>query len=281
MTLPRPNVFASLLTLAFTLTLSACAALSRPLATATPRPPTATLIPTATVLWFPPSATPSPRPTFAPSPTKAMLVGLGPLLFRDTFTSPDSWTTAASDQGSAAISRRRLTLAVQPGIYLISLQQELTLSDFYAEITARPSLCRGADEYGMLFRASAVAYYRYALACDGTVRLERISVSERHVLIPTTPSGDAPRGAPGEVRLGVWAAGEEMRFFLNGHYQFSAWDPNLPSGTLGVFVRAAGETPVTVVFTDLVVYAVTYASPTPTLTPTATPRPTRTPSATP
>ncbi len=275
---PRSNPFVSLLTLALLLTLNACAALSHRPTTATPRPPTQPPTPTATVLWFPPSATPSPRPTFIPSPTKEMLIGIGPLIFRDTFTSSQAWTTAASDEGSAAISRRRLTLAVQPGVYLTSLQKELTVSDFYAEITARPSLCRGADEYGLLVRASAVAYYRYALACDGTVRLERISVNERHILVPPVPSGDAPRGAPGEVRLGVWAAGAEMRFFLNGRYQFSATDSNLPSGTLGVFVRSNGETPVTVAFSDLVVYAVSYATPTPTPTPTQTPRPTRTPS---
>ncbi len=74
-------------------------------------------------------------------------------------------------------------------------------------------------------------------------------------------------GAPGEVRLGIWAAGSEFRFFLNGRYQFTADDKSYASGGLGVFAYPAGSTPVTVTFSDLAVYAVTYsasaAAPTP------------------
>jgi hypothetical protein len=49
-----------------------------------------------------------------------------------------------------------------------------------------------------------------------------------------------------------------MRFFLNGRYQFSVSDRNYLSGTLGVFARSLGDTPVTVTFSDLVVSEVTY-----------------------
>ena len=66
-------------------------------------------------------------------------------------------------------------------------------------------------------------------------------------------SGDVPPGAPGEVRIGVWASDTEMRLFLNGRYQFSISDTNLPTGGLGVFVQSTGNTAVTVTFSDLVV----------------------------
>lgn len=161
---------------------------------------------------------------------------------------------------------------------MISRHQGLILDNFYAEITARTSLCKGQDNYGLLVRANALAYYRYALACDGTLQLERISVNERHPLYPRTPSGDVPPGSPGEIRLGVWAFGPEMRFFLNGRYQFTVIDPNLPSGTLGVFARSSGETVVTVSFSDLVVHAIHYTSPTSMASSTKTPPPTSTPS---
>ncbi|RME06038.1 MAG: hypothetical protein D6803_07580, partial [Anaerolineae bacterium] len=57
------------------------------------------------------------------------------------------------------------------------------------------------------------------------------------------------------LRLGVWALGREMRFFVDGQYQFTVRDPSIPSGAIGVFVRAAGETAVTARFYDLKVYA--------------------------
>jgi hypothetical protein len=145
---------------------------------------------------------------------------------------------------------------------MVSLQRQMVLANFYAEITARPSLCRGADEYGFLVRASAATYYRFALTCNGQTHAERISLREQHDLQDSIPSGDVPPGAPGEVRIGVWAAGSELRLFLNGRYQFSINDLNLSSGTVGVFAQAVGDTPVTVTFSDLRVRSVDYFPPT-------------------
>jgi hypothetical protein len=196
-----------------------------------------------------------------------MLTGLGELIASDDFNDPEEWDTAVSDEGSASISRDRLTLVAQPGVYMTSLQRQMVLGNFYAEITARPSLCRGEDEYGFLVRANAVTYYRFALTCNGRAHAERISLSERHILQEPVVSGDVPPGAPGEVRIGVWASGSELRLFLNGRFQFSFTDLNLSSGTVGVFARAAGDTPVTVAFSDLRVQAVEYFPPTSTPSP--------------
>lgn len=229
---------------------------------------TETPLPSPTIVWFPPSATPAPQTLSTQIPTPEQKPGVGNAIFTDDFSSPILWNTAVSDQATVDVSRSRLTIAAQPGIYMLSLRQGVTLSNFYAEITAKPSLCQGKDDYGMLFRApNNVAYYRFALSCDGTARVERVSVGTRAPLQPPMPSGDVPPGAPGEVRMGVWAVGSEMRFFLNSRYQFSVDDKNYPSGALGVFARAAGATPVTVTFSDLVVYDVTY------IIPTKTPKP--------
>lgn len=201
-----------------------------------------------------------------------MLTGLGGLIASDDFNDPGEWDTAVSDEGSASVSRERLTLAVQPGVYMISLQRQMVLGNFYAEITAKPSLCRDADEYGFLVRASAATYYRFTLTCNGQARADRFSVGERHDLHEPVMSGDVPPGAPGEVRIGVWAAGSELRLFLNGRYQFSIIDRNISSGSVGVFARAVGITPVTVTFSDLRVRSVDYTPPTKTPAPTKTPR---------
>jgi len=240
---------------------TACSGLGTDVVTATPRPPTPTPLQTPTRVWFPTTVTPSPQPFNTQIPTPDMLTGLGVVIATDDFSRAATWDTASSDQGSASVSRERLTLAVQPGIYLTSLQREISAGDFYAEITARPSLCRGKDAYGLLVRANAFAYYRFSLFCDGTASAERISQAERHDLHEPIISGDVPRGAPGEVRIGVWAAGPELRLFLNGRYQFSISNYNLSSGTVGAFARAAGDTPVTVTFSDLVVRAVDFTPP--------------------
>ncbi len=235
--------------------------------TATPASASPTPLQTPTITWFPATATftPQPVPTYLPTPQR--LEGLGGIIARDDFSDAGRWNTAYSDHGAASINNNRLTLSVQPGFYLVSLNTDIVAGDFYAEITAHPKLCRGEDEYGLLVRANAATYYRFSLTCNGMAHAERVSVSERHTLQEAVPSGDVPPGAPGEVRLGVWTAGSELRFFLNGRYQFDATDFNLTSGTIGVFVRAAGDTPVTVAFSDLVVRAVQYTPSASTLTP--------------
>jgi hypothetical protein len=190
-----------------------------------------------------------------------MSPGIGESTLRDEFSDDSVWDTAASDNGSATINRNRLTLAVQPGYYLSSMRRQMPLSDFYAEITARPSLCRGEDNYGVIVRGVGSYFYRFILTCDKQIRAERVNGGTKLLIHEPVPSGDAP-GAPGEVQIGVWAVGSEMRLFLNGRYQFSISDPSFPSGALGVYVRSTGDTPVTVIFSDLNVYDVDYTLPT-------------------
>jgi len=191
-----------------------------------------------------------------------MRTGIGDEIIHDRFSYASSWDVAASDKGSAAIKDNRLTLAVQSGVYLVSLRHNLVVNNFYAEITASPSLCRGNDSYGLLVRANAVAYYRFAIHCNSMVSAERISVGTRQILQEPIPSGDAPPGAPGEVRIGLWAGGDEMRLFLNGRFQFSVTESNYPAGTIGVFAHAAGNNAMTVTFTNLEVKEVSYRPPT-------------------
>jgi hypothetical protein len=229
--------------------------------------PTRTETPTPTIVWFPPSATSTQLLIPTPTGTPEMNPGVGRVLLEDDFSDKEVWDIATSESGSAAINRNRLTLAVQPGYYLASMRREFPLSDFYAEITARPSLCRGEDNYGLVVRGVGSSFYRFVLACNGMIRAERIAGGTRLPLQEPIPSGDAP-GAPGEVRMGIWAVGNELRLFLNGRYQFRVVDPSFPTGAIGVFVRAAGDTPVTITFSDLAVYEVDYTLPTKTPIPT-------------
>jgi hypothetical protein len=185
--------------------------------------------------------------------TPEMRPGLGQISITDDFSS-DTWATATSDHGSAAINNNQMTLTAQAGYYMTSIRQDSLLTNYYAEITA-------------------VAGYRFALSCDGTVHADLVSVGSQQKITDPIPSSDAPKGAPGKVRIGVWAVGTELRLFLNGHYQFSINDPKFKTGTIGVFVFAASDTPVAVVFSNLVVQNVNFAFPTSTPLPTKTPRP--------
>ena len=191
-----------------------------------------------------------------------MRPGLSTILLSDNFSDPTLWDVAASDQASAAIDSNRLNLAVQSDVYITSTRHELILDDYYVEITARPNLCRGQDSYGLLIRANGGTYYRFALACNGTAYVDRLSNGTKLNLLKPLPSGDVPPGAPGEVRIGVWAVGGDMRLFLNGRYQFSITDKSYHIGTIGVFVNSAGETPAIISFSDLMIRQVDYTPPT-------------------
>ncbi|HEX8993006.1 MAG TPA: hypothetical protein VF784_15095 [Anaerolineales bacterium] len=231
-----------------------------------PIPATATQpSPTPTIVWFPASATPTAQFLPTPGPTPERKPGVGQLVLADDFSSAKPW---GSEDSSVDVSRHHLTLAAQPGVNAFRLRQGPTLTSFFAEITAEPSLCRDGDQYGLLFRApSASGYYAYAVACNGTSLAGRMRLGRWFPLHDPVRSADVPLGAPGQVRLGVWASGTEMHFFLNGHYQFGISDPTLKSGAIGVFAQAVAGTPVTVTFSDLSIYDVTYVPPTATPTP--------------
>jgi hypothetical protein len=259
------RLFISLLLLGLPL-LVACLPLN-PGSTTEPPLPTETALPTSTIIWFPASATPTLKalPTYTATPE--MNPGIGEQIINDNFLDEKLWDTANSNLASATIKNKHLTLAVEPGVSIASLRRDVTLDNFYAEITARISLCRADDNYGIIIRSTGDSFYRFILSCNGMVRVEKVKASVRLSNYDPVASGDVPPGAPGEVRIGMWAVGSEMRLFLNGRYQFSISDRTFPSGAFGVFAQSKGDTPVTVTFSDLKVYDVSYTFPTKTPAP--------------
>jgi hypothetical protein len=257
---PRTGYLPALVILALTACSQVAGAGAQEAVPATPSVLVATSTP---VNWFPAFATPTLGAEPASQPTPEKKPGIGQVLLSDDFSSPDEWNTAVSDQAAVVIAEKALTIATQPGIAPVaSFRQGQIFGNMYAEITARPSLCRDADDYGLAFRApNNIAYYRFAVACNGTAGAQRFSLGAARILHPAILSADVPTGAPGEVRLGVWAVGSEFRFFLNDRYQFTATDSSYASGAIGVFAHAGGDSPVTVTFADLVVYAVGEAIP--------------------
>ena len=242
-----------------------CAVLDYGMPTAIP--PSDTPSPSPTIDWFPASPTALVQALATKSIFPEIQPSFGRILLTDNFENPDAWSLASSDQASVDIKDNQIILGVQSGTYVVTLRDDRVFSDFYAEIKAKPILCRDGDEYGLLVRGTAVAHYRFVLACNGLVRADRASVEERHILQDYVLSGDVPPGAPGEVHIGVWAVGDEMQLFLNDRFQFTIQDANYRGGLLGVFVRADGDTPATVAFSDLTVREVSPGNIQPTATP--------------
>jgi hypothetical protein len=239
--------------------LAGCLPLAAPLPpepSASPLPPTATATPT--IVWFPPTATNTPLPTVTlpVTPTLDTRASYGALIYREDFRNPARWMLGRSAAGSVALGKSEISLVVtQPRGFLYSLQQEVGLGDFYLEITASPSICRGEDEYGLLLRVvSMMDYYRFGVNCRGEARVDRLVGGDASSPQPPLLSGAVPPGAPSTTRLAVWALGKELRFYANGQFLFAVRDPVLLNGGVGVYARATGPDSLTVNFSDLNVY---------------------------
>ncbi|MBN2257687.1 MAG: hypothetical protein JW704_07670 [Anaerolineaceae bacterium] len=228
---------------------------------------------TPTIVGFPATETPTNTPLPATmTPTPEQKTNLGRIIVADDFTRPGLWLLGRFNDGSIAFGLNEMTLAVSaPKGILTSFRQEPTLPNFYIEVTASPNLCVAQDAYGLVVRAGNVSdFYAFLLSCDGQVRAERDKISERIPLKDWKPaSGKVTPDIGGSTRLGVWAYGNEMRFFVNGVYQFTVLDPAFPRGLVGLHAHASGASVLTVNFSDLQVWEI---SGIPVLQATLTPR---------
>jgi hypothetical protein len=254
--------------LAASLFMTACAVSATP---ATPSPTLQPVTPsiTATINWFPATNTRTPLPQQASTPTPGVVPGLGALIFNDIFTDASLWSATTSSAGNSIVSNNRLTLTLAEGTDLVtisSLRMQTQLSDFYAQIQAQLSLCRGRDQFSLLFRVTSAAdFYRYSINCSGEVRLERVVSGKPFVMRDWAPSPDAPLGAPGQVRLSVWASGRDLRFYLNDHFQFTVNDQFFSQGGLGLSIRSEAGNPMSISFSDLSAHYALSAGSTPAL----------------
>lgn len=242
--------------LVFALLAAALAACGVPAPTPLPTlTPTPSLTPTETAVWFPPTATPTVTPTFVRTPTPNLRPAQGSILVEDDFSSGEAWSLKTAPGASAAVANHHLTLALNMADgFLFTTRTEPVLGDFYAEITTSPNLCSPGGEYGVMVRTSfRLDYYRLAITCDGEAKLARVRRGSSQILIPAARFPMIPNAAPSSSRIGVWAKGSEIRFFVNDQYLFSATDKILNQGTFGVFVRSAGEEAISVNFSELVV----------------------------
>lgn len=179
------------------------------------------------------------------------------MIYSDDFSDPARWETGELLDGWVSAGVNELSLGVsRPRGFLFSRLSDFDARDFYLEVSANPTICRGKDEYGILLRlASPQDFFRFALTCDGHARLDRLLKGEASASVPPTLSAAVPPGAPSRSRLAVWVRGGEYRFIANGQLLFTIEDASLPQGGIGLFARAAGEDHVAVNFSELIIYS--------------------------
>lgn len=273
------RVFISTIVISGVLLSSACVPL-QPVDDSPTATPTRTATVTPTIVWFPPTPTFTPAPTRDIQPTPEQRPGIGELIFSDDFEDEEIWTLGRTSSGVSAIGNNAINLAVNSAQNSISsLRSEPTLTNFYLEILASPNLCRAGDAFGVIIRATSLYdFYRLLVNCNGEVKAERVRNGEVTLLHDWSPSAQIRPGASIPLRIGVWAAGSTIRFFINDVFQFSFVDTVFPNGLVGVYTRAAGDSATSVNFSELSVYelvpgtALTAQAYRPSATPSATPR---------
>ncbi len=219
---------------------------------ATPSPDpsaTATLTPT-------PTQTPTPSPTAGP-PDPRIGLDLNLPDYRDDFGVPGRWYNGVDDadvslnfegQTFAAIDKTTDFIVY----YSTSIREE---SNFYAEIDATIGACSGRDASGFAFRIRGTDYdqaYIFEVSCHGQYRLQKFIAfgTPPEVLINWTPSAVINKGPNATNRIGVFADGDELYFFVNDALLRSApiIDNAYPDGKFGLFANAIQTVNLKVVF---------------------------------
>jgi hypothetical protein len=180
----------------------------------------------------------------------------GSLIFGDDFSNHTLWVSGEFDAGTIAYGPDMLSLAIsQAHGILTSRRPDPVLTDFYLVINVAPSMCLNNDVFGVLFRMSTPNdFYRFSQTCTGQIRLERLKDGVGQVLHDWIGSAQALPAPSGVYKLGIWADGSDLRFFIDDVLQFNVKDSSLASGGLGLYARSMGDNAVTVSFSNLEVY---------------------------
>ena len=239
------------------LALAACRAQTQPPAvptqpiptnTAVVSPTTPVIIPTVTP---PPTNAPEPTATLTPAPTTAPAIpptpdpneGVGDVTFKDNLDGTGGWYwTFEDDAASFRVSLEEKQLnatAKQNGTWRFTISPDtVKVGDQQIRVSAHTNVCADADEYALLFRGALApeglyTFYAFKLRCDGAARLEILKGSDVTVIVDWTSSPAIKPGAGADNTVTVWAHKDQMRFYVNDQYLFSAQEATLAEGFYG------------------------------------------------
>jgi len=239
------------------LALAACRAQTQPAAvptqpiptnTAVVNPTTPVIIPTVTP---PPTNAPEPTATLPPAPTATPAVpptpdpneGVSDVVFKDNLDGTGGWYwTFEDDAASFRVSLEEKQLnatAKQNGTWRFTISPDtVKVGDQQIRVSAHTNVCADADEYALLFRGSVdpegiYTFYAFKLRCDGAARLEILKGDDVTVIVDWTSSPAIRPGAGADNTVTVWAHKDQMRFYVNDQYLFSAQEATLAEGFYG------------------------------------------------
>lgn len=245
------------------LALAACRAQETPTTAPTQVPPTETAVanppspvgPTASAPAATNTATPEPptvTPTTAPSATPTVPAtpdpneGVGDVVYRDALDGTGNWFwTFEDDTASFGVStdqKQLNTVAKQSGSWRFTIGPDsVRVGNEQIRVSAHTNVCAEADEYALLFRGNVGAddiynFYLFKLRCNGAARLELLQGNNVTVLVDWTASPAIKPGPGADNALIVWAAQDQMRFYVNDEYLFSAQDATLTEGFYGFYL---------------------------------------------
>jgi len=244
------------------------------LPTTTPSPE-----PSETPVWFPATATRTPPPPRATSTaTPEVRPVSNDVVWQDQFLFDDNWDIVSLSDRSAQVGGQALTLALKN--YrgsLYSFTRAILPNNYYLTLTIAPSLCRGQDQYGVVFRSQTPQeFYRLNFLCDGTLRLELVRGDSVVRLAETMNSPQLFAGPTASIQLALWVHDEGVKVYVNDVLQLEYYRLQWFTGGFGVFVRSTGEYSLTVSSSNLVVRESAAMPPPPVPTQAPTPVPTRT-----
>ena len=238
-----------------------CTPLETPEPTLVTPTPMHTLTPTPTIDWFPATPTPTILPSATPTPQTNLqdpYEGLGDLIVQDDFINTAWWETIRSGSGNVAFGEENLTFAVSgQGNAITSISQHTLPQNFYLEVTLQTSLCQGEDHIGLIiWQESSDDFYRLLFNCGGQYRFELVQDGLTYGLVNWTGASQVQVGAPATNELGLWVNEGDLRFFLNGAYQFTERVAMDRQGLLGLYAKTVISPAMTVKFSNLAIYQV-------------------------
>ena len=244
----------------FSMTLTAAAEKPAVLAAQT-LTPTLTQTPTATNTPLPTVPTMAPFPTATLKPPSAPernpndpALRLGNPDWTDTFDDSANWTEFSGKNSQIEIAGGQLRYTIFEAsaapTWTVSWPQ---MSNFYLEVQAQmPPACNGKDRLGLIFRApDPSSGYRYEISCDGQYRVLVFDENGASVIVAWA-SSEALLTGPNQInRLGVWADGKVLSFYINGVAVAGLEHNDYRSGTFGFSVTAEETNNFTAAFDDL------------------------------
>ncbi|MGA9531240.1 MAG: hypothetical protein WBR18_00840 [Anaerolineales bacterium] len=225
--------------------------------------------PTPTPSPLPPTITATfPFPTLAPTATEqglatptqppGVLESAGDIVYQTDFSQAGKWPLGQDSAGAVSLFEEFLSVVLPRAFLTREIRSPAPArADFILDVQTQTEVCRGLDEYGVVFRQiDEVGSLRFTLTCQGGIRLRRTQGSSSRALVPFEDQVLAVNpGAPADNRITVRARGPDLDLYVNGALVLQASDPEPNSGFSGLIViSAADSTQTTVLFDDLTLY---------------------------